>query len=127
MLLHPIRRLGVIPDGGSFQGRRSSGKREIPPLQPWLEIAMPRYHFNVQDGMQYPDTQGTALPNLEAARMEAVERIGALLRDNAESFWNGEKWNMTVTDENRMVMFTLHFLATNSPATQEYKQPNAFR
>lgn len=87
---------------------------------------MPRYHFNVQDGARYPDTVGTELPDLEAARMEAVGRIGALLRDNAESFWSGEKWDLTVTDENRMVMFTLHFLATNSPATQEYKKQNAF-
>ena len=33
---------------------------------------MPRYHFNVHDGVSLPDRDGVELPNLPAARKEAV-------------------------------------------------------
>ena len=43
-----------------------------------------------------------------------------LLRDNAETFWNGEAWKLIVTDATGLIMFTLHFVAVNAPATQHY-------
>ena len=81
---------------------------------------MPIYHFNVEDGVKYPDVNGTEYPDLESARTEAVKRSGSLLRDNAESFWGGHGWKLIVTDTNQMVLFTLHFLAVSSPATERY-------
>ena len=33
---------------------------------------MPRYFFNVYDGIAMPDLVGTELPNLDAARKEAL-------------------------------------------------------
>ena len=35
---------------------------------------MARYFFHVQDGRDYHDLQGTELPDLKAARNEAVRR-----------------------------------------------------
>jgi hypothetical protein len=84
---------------------------------------MPLYHFNVEDGRKYPDITGTEFDNLEAARTEAVKRSGTLLRDNAESFWGGHGWKLVVTDDRHMVLFTLHFLAVSSPATDRYDAP----
>jgi hypothetical protein len=84
---------------------------------------MPLYHFNVEDGRKYPDITGTEFDNLEAARTEAVKRSGTLLRDNAESFWGGHGWKLVVTDDHHMVLFTLHFLAVSSPATDRYGAP----
>lgn len=81
---------------------------------------MPLYHFNVEDGVAYPDLEGTHCPDLEAARTEAVRRSGALLRDNAGSFLGGHGWKLIVTDAAGMIMFTLHFLAVSSPATEHY-------
>lgn len=81
---------------------------------------MPLYHFNVEDGVVYPDLEGSEFPDLEAARTEAVRRSGTLLRDNAMSFWGGHGWKLVVTDASGMIMFTLHFLAVSSPATEFY-------
>ena len=81
---------------------------------------MPLYHFNVEDGAVYPDREGMQCFDLDAARAEAVRRIGTLLRDNAISFWGGHGWKLIVTDAAGMIMFTLHFLAVSSPATEHY-------
>lgn len=83
-------------------------------------LDMPIYHFNLQDGQSYPDVAGSEYPDLDAARTEAVRRSGVLLRDNATSFWGGNGWKLIVTDQNGMILFTLHFLAVASPATERY-------
>ena len=81
---------------------------------------MPRYHFHVEDGIAYPDLEGTECSSLEAARTEAVLRSGIVLHKNARSFWGGSGWKLIVTDAEGMVMFTLHFFAVSSPATEYY-------
>ena len=83
-------------------------------------VVMAIYYFNVEDGRKYPDAEGTELPDLESARTEAVRRSGSLLRDNAQSFWGGHGWKLIVTNAAGMVLFTLHFLAVSSPATEHY-------
>ena len=83
-------------------------------------MRMPRYHFNIQDGQDYPDLVGSEYPDLESVRTEAVRRSGELLRDNARSFWGGSGWKLVVTDETGMILFALHFLAVSSPATDRY-------
>jgi hypothetical protein len=81
---------------------------------------MPIYHFNVEDGQKYPDLAGSELPDLEAARTEAIRRIGELLRHNTLSFWGGHGWKLVVTDADEMILFALHFLAVSAPATEYY-------
>jgi hypothetical protein len=75
------------------------------------------YHFNVHDGRAYPDTLGSDCSDLAAARIEAVRRIGQLLAEEAARFWTGDEWTMDVTNESGLTLFTLMFIATNSPAT----------
>jgi hypothetical protein len=75
------------------------------------------YHFNMHDGRAYPDTLAMHCPTLEAARVEAVQRIGKLLAEDAARFWTGDEWTMDVTDGNGLTLFTLMFMATESPAT----------
>jgi hypothetical protein len=61
---------------------------------------MPRYFFNVEDDRTIIDQEGTDLPNLRAAREEAVSTSAELLREGAGgSFWNGKPWRMWVTDQ----------------------------
>jgi hypothetical protein len=57
------------------------------------------YHFNMHDGRAYPDTLGTECLTLDAAR-----------------FWTGDEWTMDVTDGNGLTLFSLVFMAANSPA-----------
>ena len=59
---------------------------------------MPLYYFHIEDGQPFPDHEGTDLPNLEAARIEAVRLAGAMLKDSADTFWNGEQWQLRVTE-----------------------------
>jgi hypothetical protein len=55
---------------------------------------VPRYYFQVKDGTQVRDDDGTELPDLHAARVEAARLAGALLRDRAWKFWDGRPWHI---------------------------------
>ncbi|MBZ9676867.1 DUF6894 family protein [Mesorhizobium sp. ES1-1] len=73
---------------------------------------MPRYHFHVDDGTLLADNEGTELPDLQAARAEAVSAAGELLRDLDGALWEGDKtWIMHVTDQDDILLFTLSFSA----------------
>jgi hypothetical protein len=76
---------------------------------------MPIYHFNVRDGVDYPDRVGSDLPDLAAARAEAVRRISDILNQGAADFWSGAPWNINVSDSKGLTLFTIMCLATTSP------------
>ena len=80
---------------------------------------MPLYHFNVRDGQDFPDEDGTELVDIASARKEAVALAGRLLADNAEGFWNGTDWHINVTDDTGRLLFTLNFAATIAPTAIE--------
>lgn len=77
---------------------------------------MSRYYFNVNDGANLLDDHGAELPDLAAARGEAVRLAGEVLKEGSiGELWNGTPWRMTVTDgpnETGKVLFVLHFSAT---------------
>lgn len=79
---------------------------------------MPRYHFDVHDGTDLPDHHGIELPDLAAARREAVRYAAALLGELGDGFWDGGDWQMVVKDARGLVLFTLHFMAINAAATR---------
>lgn len=74
---------------------------------------MPRFFFHVTDSRSYPDLQGTDLPDIRAARREAVRFSGSLLAKAADTFWDGQEWHMRVTDESDLTLFTLMFIGTD--------------
>jgi hypothetical protein len=78
---------------------------------------MPRYFFRVaEDGLACPHP--VDLPDLASVRREAVRTACSLIEEASETFWaNGGEWEMTVTDERGLTMFSLIFLATSAPAT----------
>ncbi|MER8608885.1 hypothetical protein NKI48_25560 [Mesorhizobium sp. M0644] len=46
---------------------------------------MPRYFFDFADANDlYPDDQGTDLPDVEAARIEAAKALAAIVKDKAD-------------------------------------------
>jgi hypothetical protein len=77
---------------------------------------VPRYHFHVKDGKDFPDLQGTELADLDAARAEALRFTGALLGDADKGFWDGAAWAMSVTDSTGLALFQLNFFATEAPS-----------
>lgn len=77
---------------------------------------MPRFHFNVYDGVTLLDNHGTDLDSWEEARLEAIVLTGHLLKDHPKRIALGEEWRMEVTDENGLVLFRLDFTVLESPA-----------
>jgi hypothetical protein len=78
---------------------------------------MAGYYFTAEDGQCFPDDEGTDLPNLEAAKREAVGFMVDSLRGRPEMLWDGLTWRVTVTDERHMVLFIIDVSALLSPAT----------
>lgn len=79
---------------------------------------MPRFFFHVDDGEPFVDRQGTELPDMAAAREEAVRFAAALLRDQAERFWDMTEWRVRVTDDADLTLFDLTFFGTQAPAAR---------
>jgi hypothetical protein len=82
---------------------------------------MPRFFFHVEDGESYTDLQGTELPDIEAARHEAVRFAAALLHDQAERFWDSTEWRVRVTNDVDLTLFELTFFGTQAPATRNIR------
>ncbi|RYG89568.1 MAG: hypothetical protein EON59_01465 [Alphaproteobacteria bacterium] len=72
---------------------------------------MPKYYFDIKDGQDFPDDNGSEWADLAAARMEAVRYSAEVLKEMPDRFWNCELWTMTVSDAGRTPLFTLKFIA----------------
>jgi hypothetical protein len=77
---------------------------------------MPRYYFHIEDDRIEIDRIGVELPDLKAAREEAVCAAGQILRNGAaKSLWTEKKpWRMWVTLSpfaNEKPLFVLRFSA----------------
>jgi hypothetical protein len=77
---------------------------------------MPRFHFNVHDGVSKLDKKGTVLPDWQAARIEAVRLAGDILKHEAQRVALGEDWRLEVTDHAGLILFQMTFLVVASPA-----------
>jgi hypothetical protein len=77
---------------------------------------MPIFHFNVHDGTSYPDTNGLDLPDIATARKVAVKLASDLLRDQGDTFWNGDDWQIEVTDSHHLTLFMIMFSGVDAPA-----------
>ncbi len=78
---------------------------------------MPRYFFRLP-GQADPDAEGVDLPDLNAARRVAVHTACAMIAEAVEEFCEAGEWQMTVSDETGLALFSLTFFASNAPAAQ---------
>ena len=73
---------------------------------------MPRYFFNIHDGKNVIDHEGTELRDLDEAKSDAVHLAGHSIADMGDKFWTkGEEWRLEVTDSSGTVLFALKFSA----------------
>ena len=79
---------------------------------------MPTYHFNVVDGGDHPDPDGTSLAGVAQARRAALAAAGDMLRDASMGGPFGRDWSMTVTDPSGLVLFKLDFQLSESSAVK---------
>lgn len=77
---------------------------------------MPRYFFTTADGTRDPDVDGTELPSLSAARIEAIKFAGEVLSDHPDMIWDGEDFRVEVSDEAGLLLFTVVAMAMDSPS-----------
>lgn len=82
---------------------------------------MPRYHFNVDDGLSLRDDDGIELPDLAAARKEAVKLAGASIREYSGKLWDGDEWKLDVTNNTGMVLFSLLLIGYSAPITANHR------
>ena len=80
---------------------------------------MARYHFQVRTESHVALAETAEFPNATAARIEAARRIGILLYDHAHQIWVDEDWQMDVTDEKGLILFTISISAMESAATKQ--------
>ena len=79
---------------------------------------MGRYFFDISDRKFIRDEVGSELPDLTAARREAVDAMAELLKGRGDEFWSGDEWELHCRDEHGIYLFTLTFMGTNAPATR---------
>jgi hypothetical protein len=72
---------------------------------------MPRYFFNVHDGISIRDTEGSEHPDVHSARLEAVETIAERLKGALLMNADISAWLMNVTDERGFTVIVLSFTA----------------
>ncbi|MGH1571021.1 DUF6894 family protein [Methylobacterium sp. P31] len=72
---------------------------------------MPRYFFNIYDGVSLPDDAGTELTDWREARVEAVGLAGEIFQNYAQRIALGEDWHIEVTDERQLVLFRFDFIS----------------
>ena len=95
-------------------GALASESHWLPPSS--AECSVPRFHFNVFDGVSDIDTEGTELPSWEEARFEAIRLAGEIIRDDSKRIAVGEDWRLEVTDETGLILFRLDFNVMEAPA-----------
>lgn len=78
---------------------------------------VPRFHFNIYDGVSDIDYEGQELAGWEEARLEAVRRSGKIIQNDAKRLALGQEWRMEVTDENGILLFRLDLTVASFPAT----------
>ena len=80
---------------------------------------MPRYFFNVFDGKDILDEEGTELTNIYVAQAQAIRMCGELLREMGVKFWDGTEWRMEVSDDKGAILFVLRFSAQEYPVLRD--------
>lgn len=65
------------------------------------------YFFHVRHGRFEPDEGGRQVPSRKEARREALKLVGDMLAKTGTDRWDGNEWQMFVTDENDRVTCTI--------------------
>jgi hypothetical protein len=81
---------------------------------------MPRYFFNIHDGKDVVDREGTVLKDEAQARADAVGLAGNVIAEMGGKFWDEEReWLMEVSDDTGAVLFALSFASVPVAPSRE--------
>ncbi|HEU4683859.1 MAG TPA: hypothetical protein VFS39_05090 [Nitrospira sp.] len=77
---------------------------------------MPRFLMNIVDSERQNLVSGLHAPDLRTARTMALETACSAIAKDPDAFWAAGEWQMIVTDEGGLILFTLEMNATVAPA-----------
>lgn len=77
-----------------------------------------RFHFHTEDGQTFPDEEGTELPDLASACVEATKVLGELLREWPHDLCDQHKVGMRVADDAGATLFTVDVAVTMAPGVR---------
>ncbi|ONF47969.1 DUF6894 family protein [Methylobacterium radiotolerans] len=83
---------------------------------------MPRFYFNIYDGVSLLDDTGTELSDWREARIEAIRLAGEIFRDDAQRIALGEDWHIEVTDEHGLVLFRFDLISHEAPVLSSQRR-----
>lgn len=77
---------------------------------------MQRYFFHTNHPTKGQGAGAVEFTDLRAAKCEAVRFAGRVLCDVAENFWDDADFELMVTDEKGLILFTMRVVGTEAPA-----------
>jgi len=73
-------------------------------------LQMPRYFFNVMNDVKSMDFEGRELPDLDAARVEALKDVEDILRSHFATVGNNwTKWSIEICNRDGDVLLVVPF------------------
>ena len=80
--------------------------------------ALARYFFHTNDPAErtLQDDAGHEFPSVHAAKCAAVKYAGQILADAAGHFWDDADFELTVTDKDGLILFTMRVVGVEAPA-----------
>lgn len=70
---------------------------------------MPRYYFNVIDGLAGPDLEGSEFPDIGSAQIAAVRLCGELIKEMDGRNREESNWRLQVTGHDKRILLTFTF------------------
>ena len=86
---------------------------------------MSRFFFHRADGAFDRDTEGTELPDLAAARVEAVRFAAESMRDKPDLVKEGHTFRVEVSDEAGLLLSTVVVMQLDAPGSRENSSPES--
>ncbi len=77
-----------------------------------------RYFFNITNGEAAPYPQCLDLSSIREVRREASKMACRAITDNPDAIWKTGEWQLTVTDDRGLNLFSLLILAIDAPVSR---------
>ncbi|CAN5332456.1 hypothetical protein BH11PSE2_BH11PSE2_13550 [soil metagenome] len=77
---------------------------------------MPRFMFKLEHKGDKHPVETLTLEDLAAAKCEAVKMIGKDLCEHPQAFWDADTYQVTVSDEGGLNLFSVVMMSVTAPA-----------
>jgi hypothetical protein len=82
------------------------------------------FHTNHPAELSVQDDEGLEFANVHDAKCAAVKYAGQLLADVAEKFWETADFDLTVTDDSGLMLFSMRVVGSEAPAIRAMDRPS---